>query len=94
MFFCYVVILSAFWFVIGLLQRGAIRHLVAAFYLRVGDSDGQNKFVQLKLIVVSMLNNLKHRYYSYYIIKFIGFMPIYYANLDIASSMIFSYLYS
>ena len=48
-----------------------------------------------KIMVVIMLKNLSHRYSSHYIIKFIGFMPIYYViNMNIVSSyMIFSYLY-
>ena len=48
-----------------------------------------------QIMVVSMLKNWKHRYSSQYIIKFVGFMSIYYAiNLDIVSScMVFSYLY-
>ena len=46
-------------------------------------------------MVVSMLKNWSRRYSTHYIIKFIGFMSIYYAiNLDIVSSyMVFSYLY-
>ena len=45
--------------------------------------------------VVSMLKNLSSRFSSYYIIKFVSFMPIYYAiNLDIVSSFtVFSNLY-
>ena len=35
-----------------------------------------------------MLKNWSHKYFSHYIIKFIGFMPIYLAiNLDIVSSV-------
>ena len=46
-------------------------------------------------MIVSMLKNWSRRYYSQYIIKFIGSMPIYYAiNFDIVSyCIVFSYLY-
>ena len=46
-------------------------------------------------MVVSMLKNWSRIYSNHYIIKFVGFMPIYYTiNLDIVSSyMVFSYLY-
>ena len=46
-------------------------------------------------MVVNMLNNWNRKYSSRYIIKFVGFMLIYYTiNLDIVSScMVFSYLY-
>ena len=41
-------------------------------------------------MVFSILKNWNRRYSSYYIIKFIGFMSIYYAiNLDIVSSFLF-----
>ena len=48
-----------------------------------------------QIMVVGMLKNWNPRYYSHYIIKFVGFMPIYYViNLDIISPcMVFSYLY-
>ena len=47
-----------------------------------------------QIMVVSMLKNLSHKYYSHYIIKCLDFISIYYAiNKDIISSyMIFSYL--
>ena len=46
-------------------------------------------------MTVSILKNLSYRYYSHYIIKFIGFMLIYYTiNLNIVSSfMVLSNLY-
>ena len=46
-------------------------------------------------MVVSILKNWSRRYSSHYIIKFVGFIPIYFAiKLNIISScMIFSYLY-
>ena len=53
-YYWFVVVLSVFglflsycgvWFV-GLLQRGVIRHFVAAFYLFGGDSNKQNEFDQ------------------------------------------------
>ena len=41
-------------------------------------------------MVFSILKNWNRRCFSYYIIKFIGFMSIYYAiNLDIVSSFLF-----
>ena len=48
-----------------------------------------------QIMIVNMLKNWSLRYSGYYIIKFVGFMPIYYAiNLDIVLSyMIFKYLY-
>ena len=48
-----------------------------------------------QIMIVSMLKNWSRRYSNHYIIKFIGFILIYYAiNLNIVSSfMIFSYLY-
>ena len=39
------------------------------------------------IMAVSMFKNWSRRFYSYYIIKFVGFMLIYYTiNLDIVSS--------
>ena len=48
-----------------------------------------------QIIGASMLKNLNRRYSCHHIIKFIGFISIYYViNLDIVSSfMIFSNLY-
>ena len=48
-----------------------------------------------QIMIINMLNNRSFRYSNYYFIKFICFIPIYYAiNLNIVSSyMIFSYLY-
>ena len=34
-----------------------------------------------QIMIVNMLKNLNHRYSSHYIIKFVGFMLIYYAGL-------------
>ena len=46
-----------------------------------------------KIMVVIMSNNKSHRYFDHYIIKFISFIPIYYAiNLNIISPLIFSFL--
>ena len=47
------------------------------------------------ITIINMLKNWSHRYYDYYIIKFIGFIPIYYAiNLNIVSYfMVFSNMY-
>ena len=46
-------------------------------------------------MVIGMLKNCNCKYYNHNIIKFVGFMPIYYAiNLDIVlSCMVFSCLY-
>ena len=67
------------------------------FYLYGGDSDRQNGYDQsiYQTIVVSTLKNWSCGYFNHYIIKFIGFMKIYYIiNLDIVSSgMVFNYLY-
>ena len=39
------------------------------------------------MMVVNMLKNMSHRYSSHYIIKFIGFTPIYYViDLNIVTS--------
>ena len=37
------------WFVVGLLQRGVVRHLVTMLYLRVSNLDRQNKFDKSKI---------------------------------------------
>ena len=51
--FCVVIVLSQFgllpsyysvWFVIGLLRRGVVCRLIAAFYLCGGDLDKKNEF--------------------------------------------------
>ena len=48
-----------------------------------------------QIMIVNMFKNLSYRYSNHYIIKFIGFISIYYViNLYIISScMIFRYLY-
>ena len=86
------------WFVISLLRRGVVRCLVTTFYPCEGDSDRKDKFDHLKIsnyMEVGMLKNWSCRYSSRYFIKFVGFMPVYYAiNLNIAlSCMVFNYLY-
>ena len=93
-------VLSSFfgvWFIVSLLRCGVVRRLIAVFYLCGDDSDGQKRSDQFKIsnMIISILNNWSHRNSSNYIIKFVSFIPIYYAiNLDIVSSyMIFSYLY-
>ena len=56
----------------------------------------QNIFDQSnKIMAINMPNNWNCRYFGHYIIKFIGFMPIYYTiNFDIVLSfMVFSILY-
>ena len=63
------------------------------FYLyEVIQTDKANS---INRMVVYMLKNWSRKYSSYYIIKFISFIPIYYGiNLDIVSSfMVFSNLY-
>ena len=48
-----------------------------------------------EIMIVSMLKNLNHIYFSHYIIKFVDFMSIYYVmNLNIVSLfMVFRNLY-
>ena len=60
--------------------------------MRVIHSD---KADSISRMVVYMLKNLSRKYSSYYIIRFISFIPIYYGiNLDIVLSfMVFSNLY-
>ena len=54
-----------------------------------------DKTDSISRMVVYMLKNLSRKYFSYYIIKFISFIPIYYdINLHIVSSfMVFGNLY-
>ena len=81
------------WFFVGLLQCGVFHRLVTTLYLCMTNSDRQNGFDQLKIsyLVIGMLKNESHRYSSYYIIKFLGFILIYYAiNMDIVSSFMVS----
>ena len=61
--------------------------------IQIGKMDLINKRYQS--IVFSMLKNKSRRYYNHYIIKFIGFISIYYViNLDIILYyIIVSYLY-
>ena len=80
----------------NLVTTFCFRLFVTTFYLRVGDSDGSSIFDQTEttnqIMVVNILQNLSHRYFSHYsITKFVGFEPIYYIiNLDVISSfMIF-----
>ena len=85
------------WFIVNLSRCGVICRLVTAFYLYGDDLDKQVDMLGqiYQIIVVSMLKNWSHRYSNHYIIKFVCFLPIYYAiNLDIISSyIVFSYLY-
>ena len=85
------------WYVVGLLRRDVFHRFVAAFYLRGGDLTDKTNLISriYQIMVVSMLKNWNRRYYNHYIIKFIGFISIYYAiNLDIVLSfMVFSNLY-
>ena len=42
-----------------------------------------------QIMVINMLKNYSRKYYSHYIIKFVGFILIYYViNLNIVSSLI------
>ena len=61
--------------------------------IQIGKVDLINRRYQI--MFVSMLKNWNRRYSSYYIIKFVVFIPIYYViNLNIVSSyMVSSYLY-
>ena len=56
--------------------------------IQINKTDSINQIYQI--MVVSMLKNWGCKYSSYYIIKFIDFIPIYYAiNLYIVSSFMF-----
>ena len=61
--------------------------------IQTGKTDSMSRKYQI--MVVGLLKNWSRRYFNHYIIKFVGFMSIYYAiNLDIVSSlMVFSNLY-
>ena len=61
--------------------------------IQIGKADLISQRYQI--MVISMLKNWSRKYSNHYIIKFVGFILIYYAvNLDIVSScMVFSYLY-
>ena len=102
LFFCVVVVLSTF----DLLTFGLssayykvmlivvlLRRFICVGAVQTGKAYLINQIYQI--MIVSMLKNLSHIYCSHYIIKFIGFMPIYYViNLDIVLSyIVFSYLY-
>ena len=70
-------------FIGGLLQRDAIRRLIAELYLCGGDFlIGKTDLINRKyqIMIVSMLKNRSRKYFSYYIIKFefVDFMLIYY----------------
>ena len=60
--------------------------------IQIGKADLISRIYQ---IIIVSLKNWNCKYYSHYIIKFVGIMPIYYTiNLDIVSSfMVFSFLY-
>ena len=85
------------WFVIDLLRCDVFCHLVRRFIsveaIHTGKADLSS--LRYQIIMLSMFKNWSLRYSSHYIIKFIGFISIYYAiNLNIFSSyMIFNYLY-
>ena len=74
-------------FFIVLLQR-----FIYVDAIHIGKTNSISRRYQI--IVVRMLKNLNRRYSNYYIIKFIGFMPIYANNLDTVSLfMVLSDLY-
>ena len=86
-----------FCFLSSLLWRFVFCRLVTVFYIFVDDSNEQSIFHQIQttnqIIVISILQNLSHIYFSHYnIIKFISFVPIYYAiNPSVVSfSMVFN----
>ena len=64
-------------------------------YMRAIQTSKIDSINQRYQIIVIMLKNCSRRYSSYYIIKFIGFIPIYYViNLYIILSyLVFNYLY-
>ena len=84
-----------FGFLSVLLQRVIVRCLITVFYLCESNLDRQDRFDQSKIqiMVVTMLKNWSCRYSNHNIIKFVGFIPIYYViNFDIISSyMVHSY---
>ena len=82
---------------VGLLRRDIVHHFVETFYLCGAIQTYKTNLISpiYQIIVITMLNNWSRRYSSHYIIKFVGFILIYYTiNLDIVSScMVFNYLY-
>ena len=70
-----------------------LRRFIFVGAIQTSKTDSISQIYQI--MVVDMLNNRNHKYFSYYIIKFVDFIPIYYTiNLDSVSSlMIFSNLY-
>ena len=83
LFICYVVV-----FFVILLQ-----HFIFVEAIQIGKADSISRIYQI--MVVSILNNWSYIYYSHYIIRFVGFMLIYYViNLNIVSfCFVFSNLY-
>ena len=95
------------WYVVILLQSLVCRRLVMTWcfssscfntlfvcrVIQIGKTTLISRIYHI--MIVNKLKNRSRRYYSHYIIKFIGFMSIYYViNLDIVSScMVFSNLY-
>ena len=79
-------VLSAFY------QCSVIRRLIATFYLFGAIQTSKTYFINqiYQIMVISMLKDQSCRYYSYYFIKLVRFISIYYAiNLDIVSSIWF-----
>ena len=89
--YCGVGLLSACYnvmFFVVLLQ-----HFIYMGAIEIGKVDSISR--RYHITIINILKNLSHRYYNHYIIKFIGFMPIYYAiNLNFVSYfMVFSNMY-
>ena len=84
-------------FVVSLLRCDVFRHLVAMFNLcgAIQTSKTHSINVSYQIMVISTLKKWSCRYSNHYIVKFIGFILIYYdINLDIVLSfMVFSNLY-
>ena len=61
--------------------------------IQIGKAD--STWSKIQIMIVSILKNKYRRYSNHYIVKFVSFMPIYYAiNLDIVSCfMVFSNFY-
>ena len=61
------------------------KHFIYAMTIQTGKADSVS--TKYQIMVISMLNNWNRRYSSYFLIKFVGYMSIYYSiNLDIVSS--------
>ena len=70
-----------------------LQQFICVGAIQTGKSNLISRIYQI--MVISILKNWCYRYSSHYFIKFVGFIPIYYAiNLNIVLlCMVFSYLY-